>query len=327
MLPSQIIGQKYIKAHLKKTVENGRIPHAQLFVGETGTGLLTTAIYYAKLLLNNSLNPISSIKTGSGDRVDALAHPDLHFVYPVATNNTVKKHPVSSKFLADWRKFVLDNPYGSLFEWFKHLGIENKQGLINVDEAADMVKALSLKPYAGGHKVMIVWMAEKMNNQCANKILKLIEEPPNKTVLILLTENEGQILNTIKSRCQTLRFPKLPEAAIAHGLSVHNGAAQEQALAIAQRAQGNYSKALQLIAANEGTAQFETWFVLWVRTAFKAKRAKSSINQLLGWGEALAKEGREAQKKFLEYSIDTFRQALLKNYRNDTLVFFTANKT
>ena len=198
----KIIGQDHIKSHLKKTIDNGRIPHAQLFVGKEGSGTLAMAIAYAQSILCSTSNNVPACRL----KCEKLQHPDMHFAFPVTTTDRVKKHPISSLFLDDWRRFVSETPYGGVFNWLRHIGAENKQGQIGVDEAEDIVKKLSLKPYEGGYKVMLIWMAEKMNNAASNKLLKLIEEPPNNTIFLLITEHEGQLFNTITSLCQVLCF-------------------------------------------------------------------------------------------------------------------------
>ncbi len=323
---SKVVGQKHIKSHLEESLKNGRIPHAQLFLGTNGSGILPSAIAYANGILCKDLDVNSDTFKNTSIRVAKLTHPDLHFVYPVNTSETVAKNAVSDNYAAEWRKFVLENPYGSLFDWLQELGIENKQGNISVKEAEDIGRKLSLKAYEGGYKIMIIWMAENMNTQCANKILKLIEEPPNKTVLLLLTENEDQILPTITSRCQKLTFPKLSEADIANSLMVNCAANVNLAKKISRQAKGDYSKALQLLSTSGEDILFEEWFVLWVRSAFKAKGNKAAINDLLSWSDKMAGQGRETQKRFLEYCIETFRQALLINYKAEDLVFFEATK-
>ena len=159
MLFNQIIGQEHIKNHLQTSAKNGRIPHAQLFVGKEGSGTLPVAIAYAQFILSHfSDNPAASEL-----KVTKLQHPDVHFAFPVTTNDSVKKHPVSNLFLNEWRDFVNNQPYGGLFNWLQSIGVENKQGMIGVDEALEVVKKLQLKSYEGGFKVMIIWMAEKMN--------------------------------------------------------------------------------------------------------------------------------------------------------------------
>lgn len=327
MLFNETIGQNHIKSHLQKSIENARIPHAQLFVGKTGSGILPIALAYAQAILASNHPLGSKAYENCSSKVANLAHPDLHFVFPVNTNSKVKKHPFSDLFMEDWRAFVSKNPYGSLYQWLAFLGIEKKQGSINVDEANQMLKKLSLKAYQGGHKIMIIWMADRMNSACANKILKLVEEPPKKTILLLLTEHEEKIIETIQSRCQKLHFPLLSQEDISNHLISQRDVEPKKAKKISHLSGGDYQHALNLINNLGDDAVFEHWFVDWVRTAFKAKGNKNSINALISWSEEIAKEGRETQKKFLGYCQETFRQALLKNYRADSLLFFDAPNT
>ncbi|MDY0780345.1 DNA polymerase III subunit delta' [Tenacibaculum sp. IB213877] len=312
----KIIGQEHIKEHLKTSAKNGRVPHAQLFVGKEGSGTLPMAIAYAQFLLTN----FSDDPETSALKCEKLQHPDLHFAFPVTTNENVKNHPISNLFLDDWRSFITENPYGSLFNWLQFIGVENKQGQIGVDEAEDIVKKLSLKSYEGGFKVMIIWMAEKMNTASANKLLKLIEEPPSKTIFLLVTEDEGQIINTIRSRCQALHFPTLSEADIAQEL-IKKSASENEAAKIAHQAEGNFNKALHIFHHDSKDLQFEEWFITWIRSAFKAKGNAAVIQDLIQWSETIAKSGRETQKQFLQYCLHFFRQALLLNYGAPDLVF------
>ena len=327
MLFSNTLGQTHIKNHLLKGIENGRIPHAQLFVGKTGSGILPVALAYAQAILASNHPRGSKAHENCVRKVANLAHPDLHFVFPVNTNQRIKKHPFSNLFLEDWRDFVSKSPFGSLYDWLAFLGIEKKQGNINVDEAKQMLKSLSLKPYEGGHKVMIIWMADRMNTACANKILKLVEEPPQKTILLLLTPYEEKILGTIQSRCQKLHFPLLSEEVISNQLIENKGVESKKAKKISSLCGGDYQQALNLVDNLGDDGVFEHWFVDWVRTAFKAKGNKGSINALISWSEEIAKQGRETQKKFLGYCLETFRQAMLKNYKADSLLFFDAPNT
>lgn len=322
MLFSEIIGLAHIKSHLTTSADRGRIPHAQLFVGANGSGTLPAAIAYAQYVLCKNINNENTGGIASCNiKFNHLAHPDLHFAYPVATNDKVKKHPVSDHFAEEWRSFVKNTPYGSLFDWHMLLGIEKKQGQIGVDEAMDIVKKLSLKSYEGGYKVMIIWMADKMNTAASNKLLKLIEEPPDKTIFILITEDEEQIIQTIRSRCQVLHFPALGEQVIKDAIQKASGLSDADALKLAHRANGDYNKALHLLHHDGGDDQFEEWFVQWVRTAFKAKGNKAAVNDLITWSESIAGSGRETQKKFLSYCLDFFRQAMLLNYGVKDLVF------
>jgi len=314
---SEILGQEHLKNHLQQSAKNGRIAHAQLFVGKEGSGTLPMAIAYAQYLLglNQENNEICNLKC------DKLAHPDMHFAFPVTTNDKVKKHPISNLFLSDWRNFIKEQPYGNLFNWLQLIGVENKQGLIGVDEAEAIVKSLHLKSYEGGYKVMIIWMAEKMNIAAANKLLKLIEEPPEKTVFILIAENEEQIISTIRSRCQTLHFPVLSELDIVNGLISKQNISENEAKKIAHQADGNYNKAIHLLNNDSADFIFEEWFIIWIRAAFKAKGNATVINELINWSETIAKTGRETQKRFLNYCLQFFRQALLLNYKAPSLVF------
>ncbi len=327
MLFKNILGLEHIKKHLSQSADNGRIPHAQLFIGPEGCGTLPMALAYAQYVLcknvggeNEGGNQACNLKFEHG------AHPDLHFVYPVATNDKVKKHPVSKLFLEEWRQFIVEQPYGNLFDWYRLLGIDNKQGQIGVDEAAEIVRSLSLKSYEGGYKVMIFWMAEKLNTAAANKLLKLIEEPEQKTLFVLIAEQEDQIINTIRSRCQIVHFPPLSEAAIKMAL-VEKGVNESEAQRIAHQSNGNFNKALDLVNRDSEDLIFEEWFVSWVRSAFKAKGNKTAIRDLISWGEEVAKTGRETQKKFLSFCINTFRQALLLNYKAEDLVYFEPSVT
>ena len=314
---SDVLGQEHLKNHLIKSTDNGRVSHAQLFVGKEGAGVLPMAIAYAQYILCST----SSDKEACILKCEKLAHPDLHFAFPVATTDAVKSNPVSNLFLNEWRHFIAENPYGNLFEWLQSIGIEKKQGQIGKNESVEIAKSLQLKSYEGGYKVMVIWLAEKMNATAANKLLKLLEEPPKKTVFILVAENEEHIISTIKSRCQVLHFPLLSETDIAQGLMQREGTDAPIAAQIAHQANGNFNKALHLLHNDTADEQFEQWLVTWVRAAFKAKGNASVIQLLIQWSETIAKTGRETQKRFLNYCLQFFRQALLLNYKANNLVF------
>ena len=308
-----IIGQSFLKTHLKQSIDYGRVPHAQLYVGKRGVGTLPMAIAYADCLMKQQEDGVGAM--------NPLTHPNIHFVYPVTTSDKAKSKPVSSNYLPEWRSFMETNPYGSINDWYDLIGVGNKQGNIGVEEANDIVSKMSLKAFNGGYKVLIVWMAEKMNSLCANKLLKLIEEPADKTVIILVTEDEEQLINTIRSRCQIVHLHPLSEETLKNTLiSSHN---IESVLAenIAHQSEGSYSRALDLLGQEPEDLQFETWFIAWVRTAFQAKSNRQSINSLMAWSTEISKAGREIQKQFLDYSLRFFRQAMLYNYGAKDLVF------
>jgi len=321
MLFKDVLGLSHIKNHLALSADSGRIPHAQLFVGPEGSGTLPMALAYMQYIVCSNQN---GENTGGNEacnlKFDSLSHPDMHFAFPVSNSDKVKSHAVSNHYMEEWRQFVKEQPYGNLFDWYRLLGIEKKQGQIGVDESLAVVKKLALKSYEGGYKVMLIWMAEKLNISASNKLLKLIEEPPEKTVFILIAEDEEQIIQTIRSRCQILHFPPLAEETIANAL-VEKGLARPEALKLAHEADGNFNKALDLMNNDSEDLVFEKWFVQWVRSAFKAKGNKTAIHELISWGEEVAKTGRETQKKFLQYCIAIMRQAMLINFNVKELAF------
>ena len=323
MLFKDILGLTHIKNHLTQSADAGRTPHAQMFVGPEGSGTLITALAYARYLLcGNSGGENTQGDESCNIKCGQLTHPDLHFAFPVSNTDRVKSHAVSSNFLNEWRQFIQEQPYGNLFDWYQLIGIEKKQGQIGVDEAHDIVKKLSLKSYEGGYKVMLVWMAEKMNIAASNKLLKLIEEPPDKTVIILIVEDEELVMQTISSRCQVLHFPPLSAEAIARALE-EQGLLREEALKVAHEADGNFNKALDLMNRDSEDLVFERWFVQWVRSAFKAKGNKGAIHELILWSEEIAKTGRETQKKFLGFCLAVMRQAMLINFQAEELAFMS----
>ncbi len=319
---SEILGQEYIKNHLIKSADLGRIPHAQMFTGPEGSGTLPMAIAYAQYILcKNSDGNNAGLNESCNLKFNKLSHPDLHFIYPTVTTEEIKQKPKSIDFISDWRLFVQESPYGGLFDWYTKLGVQNKQGEIRVDDAQEILKTLSLKSFEGGYKIVILWMADKLNIAASNKLLKLLEEPPEKTIFILITENEGDLIQTIRSRCQILQFNALSEKTITNALIDKEKIDPKQAQKIAHQAQGNFCKALHLLHDEKDEFPFDLWFVTWVRAAFKAKGNAAAIQDLILWSEQIAALGRETQKKFLQFCIEMFRQALLQNYETNSLVY------
>lgn len=317
---SEILGHESVKKHLIQSASEGRIPHAQLFVGPEGSGTLPMAIAYAQYILcGNTGNENQNGNSACNLKFENLAHPDLHFVYPVV--NIDKKELISSDYIFQWREMLKKNPYASRSDWNETLQVGNKQGLIKVAEAQNILKLISLKAYEGGHKVMIVWMADRMNNDTANKLLKIFEEPPEKTIFILITEDESDIISTIRSRCQAIYFGAIAQENIEKHLEQSMRLDIQSAKRIAHQSQGNFNRALKLVEANENETEFEQWFVQWVRAAFRAKGNAASILELISWSETIASLGRETQKKFLSYCIELFRQALLLNFQTTELVY------
>ena len=318
MLWEDIAGQEIIKQKLKESVAEGRISHAQLFVGKEGSGALNLAIAYAGEILSREKGDAVWAK------VKSLQHPDLHFSYPVASTDSVKDKPTSAHFLREWREFMLGNPYGNIFDWLQFLGIEKKQGNISVHEAQEIVKSLSLNSYEGGYKIMLIWLPELMNNAAANKLLKIIEEPPQKTVFLLVAEREDLLLPTITSRCQLVKINRLTDAEIAGYLIQNKELNEKEAWRIAVAANGNLREALNNLES--GNAEFEAYFVQWVRNAFMAAKNPNVLKNLVEWANELSGWSREQQKQFLGYCSEVFRQALLQNYQAADLVFMRLDK-
>jgi DNA polymerase-3 subunit delta' len=317
---SEVLGQEAIKRRLKTAIASNHLAHAQLFVGAEGSGTLAMALALARDVLCSAEGLTEEQKRAGHLKMDHLNHPDLHFVFPVATSDMAKTKPISDHYAAPWRTFIQTQVYGNLFDWYQLIGTEKKQGNISVEEAKDLSQKLSLKSYEGGYKVMLVWGVEKMNSAAANKILKLLEEPPEKTLFILIAEDEEQLLATIRSRCQITYFKKLQEIDIVKGL-LAEGAAAQNAKQIAVVAEGNFNKALDLFRQDSEELRFGEWFVFWVRAAFKAKGNKSAINELLNWSGEVAKSGREIQKNFLLYCLSLFREAVLMEYGLEQLQY------
>jgi len=316
MLFEEVIGQEFLKKELIKGLSSGRIAHSQLFLSPEGSGGLSLAIAYARMIIEKG-----NMLEGTSLKLSELKHPDLHFIFPVAINKDIKSKPISSMFIESWREFVHKNPYGNLFDWYLKIGVENKQGKIGNDEVEDLVKKMSLKSYEGGWKVAIIWMAEKLNLTATNKLLKLIEEPPKKTLFIFVCETTGLMAETLLSRCQTSKLSRLSKNEIERFL-VGKGIEKNIAFSAASSGFGNLRLALKSIGESENNKEFEEWFLKWVRTAFKVRKNKEEVLELINWSKMISKTGREVQKSFLSFSMNVFRSALLKNYEINSLVSF-----
>lgn len=319
MLFRDIIGHAFIKKELQRNLTLGRVPHCQLICGPEGSGALPVAIAYARQVICNELDQKAEF---CNLKISELKHPDLHFVYPVANNQDVKSKAISSSFITNWREFLSLNPYGNLFEWYMSIGIENKQGKIGKDEAENLIKKMSLKSYEGGWKAVIIWMAEKMNPSATNKLLKLIEEPPEKTLFIFVAEDELLLMDTLVSRCQRINLNKIPNDLIKKAL-IDKGFSNELANKASLESNGSYNKAFSFAKGKESDSVFEKWFQSWVRSAFKVKKNKEAVLELVDWSKTVSKSGRETQKKFIAYSLEIFRQALLLNYGISELTFYS----
>ena len=316
MLFNDVIGQGALKQELKKSHEQGRVAHSQLFISPEGSGGLPLSIAFARMVIENNLSSETTTY-----KLSELKHPDLHFLFPTAANKDIKSKASSVLFMKEWREFVGKEPYGNLFDWYLKLRVENKQGKIGTDDVEDLVKKMSLKSYEGGWKVAVIWMAEKLNQIAANKLLKLIEEPPKNTLFIFVCEREGALLDTIVSRCQISKLQPISNNEIESYL-IKKGVESSKAKNTAVNSDGNLRRAIKNVYDNEKEKNFEEWFLNWLRTAFKVRHNKEEVLQLVNWSKTISKTGREVQKSFLMFSLTVFRNALLKNYDLNSLVTF-----
>lgn len=317
---SEIPGLHHIKNHLQSTLEHNRTPHAQLFVGKPGNGALAMAVAFAQQLICQNLAGDALQKASY--LCEQFTHPDMHFVYPVNKSDLVdSKKPLANDFAPYWREFLQHQVFEELHDWYKKIGIEKKQGLITVSEAEQINKHLALKSYGGHAKVMMICFADKLHASAANKLLKLIEEPPENTYFILISEHPEEILLTIRSRCQSLDFPPFSEEAIAAYLEKKIGIVKSEAHQVAAQSDGDLGKAIKRVEHQSDDEKFEAYFISWVRSAFQAKKKKSAVRELMLWAIQIDKENRDTQIRFIEYCLSFFRQALLQNYNATSLVY------
>ena len=320
MFINQIIGQESLKEKLISSLDSSQIPHSQCFIDSSGRGGLALAIAVALEILwsEKDLAP----HTNKGKEASFfLEHPDLHLVFPVATSASVSSKPKCSDYIKQFRSFVSQTPYGGSNDWMLSIGSENKQGNISVDEIDLLFKALNLKSFSGGAKVCVLWGVDKLNIQSANKLLKLIEEPPDKTFFIFVAANELDLLPTIKSRCQLSSLKPLRTNIIKDEL-VHKGCEENLAAFYAANAEGSLGRALESFQNIEQQKEYETLFVQCLRGAFKASGNKSVVIDLMSWANTIGALGRTLQKEFLLYSLHFIRQALLVSYQANSLVHF-----
>lgn len=299
MLFSNTFGQNKIQDSLVQLVDADRIPHAMLFLGPAGSGKLAMAMALAQYILCSQRQDGTSCGTCKHClKAQKLVHPDMHFSYP-----TIGSNRVSTDFLPQWRSEVLKNPYFSINQWLQAIGAENKQGNINKGECLRIIKQLSLKSFESDYKILILWLPEYLQKE-GNRLLKLIEEPPEKTIFILVAESAERILNTILSRCQIVKFPALSDEVILENLIAKEGVAKEQAAAVAYLANGNYNEALVLLREVENDNA--NLFLDWMRKCYKGNGA-----ELVPWAIEFAALGRERQKYFFQYGLHFMRELMV----------------
>lgn len=311
-----VIAQKDIKKRLELLLDEGRVPHALLFCGPEGCGKLAMAIDYAQTLLSFQADE-------RGKRMAAsLVHPDLHFVFPVYKPDGQQGGPTSDQFIEKWRDMLAQSHYFDLNTWTNFLSKDAKKLQIYAEESTSILHKLNLVSSQGGFKVMIIWLPEMMHPTCANKILKILEEPPQQTIFILVSNHPEQLLDTIVSRCQRLDFKGLKTAEIEEALVSQRGLDHDMARYIAHSASGSYTRALQQITVSEDEAQFFSMFIMLMRKCYLR-----DIKEMKAWSEQIASWGRERQKAFLEYCQHLVRENFIYNFQNPDLNYMTQEES
>lgn len=332
MLFRDIIGQEDIKHRLRQTVQDRRVPHAQLFVGKSGIGKLQLALAYAQYLnCPNRTDEDSCGQCPTCLQFQKLQHPDLHFAFPIVKTDA---GDTCDAFLDKWREIIIDKQYFDLEDWYQVLGVETKQGLIYEKESAEIMRKLILKPYGDGYKIMIVWQPEKMNVTCANKLLKLLEEPPEQTLFLLVSEHPEQLLSTIQSRVQIVSVPPLSKEQITEALLKRTSMSHNDAQEIARIANGSFLKAIKRADETEQNEQELKDFIALFRDAYTVgvltnrQQKYESLKRLRKWSLEMAdsKVGREKQKHFLQYAQQQVRENYIRNFSIPELNYQLANE-
>jgi DNA polymerase III subunit delta' len=303
---ASIPGQTEIINKLIRSVHEERVSHAQLFAGPEGCGSLALALAYARYISCENRTPVDSCGTcKSCVKYEKMIHPDLHFVFPVIKGKKISE-PVSDNYIAEWREFVKKSPYFSVNAWFDSIDVGNAQGMIFASEAAEIIKKLNLKTFESDFKIMIIWLPEKMHHATANKLLKLIEEPPEKTLFLLVCEEYDKVIPTILSRCQLIKVPSFKNEEIKSYLRSTYGVTEIKSGDISRVANGNILRAIELCMNDESSAFHLHSFRNLMRFAWKR-----DIISLIKWSEEMAETGREAQKNYISFSLRLLRENLM----------------
>jgi DNA polymerase-3 subunit delta' len=307
-----VIGQEELKQHLINEVKNDRISHAQLFLGKAGYGGLPLAFAFIQYLFCEQRNDFDSCGTcASCNKVAKLQHPDLHFSFPSV--QAISK--TSDALYKEWREQVTASPYFDLGDWIEKIDSKGRSAIISTDESQNIIKKLALKSFEGREKVCLMWMADKMNATCANKMLKILEEPPAKTIFILIAESQEAMLPTIISRTQILNVKALKNADIAVQLQAKIGLPEEKAVSIAAFSEHDYLKALNVASQNSSQQSYRESFIQWMRLCYG-----KDVVGMMNWAEEIAANGKIGQLDFLTYALHMMRQSVLSNYTGEDLL-------
>ena len=323
---SEVIGQEEAKERLMQMVREDRLPHAMMLCGPVGSGKLALAIAFGCYLLSRKEEGGTRNENSSRHiqaMLQKLEHPDLHFTYPTIKLPSMKSDykPVSDDFAKEWHELVMESPYFTMEEWMEAMGGENQQAIITAGESDDLVRKLSLKSSQGGYKVSIIWLPERMNIECANKLLKLIEEPPQQTVFIMVSEEPEKLLETIRSRVQRIDIRKTDNDAIRQALFERRGIDEDSAQRISRLANGNWLAAIEELQADSEKGLFLDMYKNLMRLAYQRK-----IKDLRKWSEQMAAMGREKQRRWLTYFLRMTRESFVYNFKEQDLNYMTADE-
>ncbi|UZR92668.1 ATP-binding protein [Chondrinema litorale] len=313
---SDITGLEEIKSALVQSVKNNHIAHAQLFMGKEGNAGLALALAYAQYI--NCVNKKEEDSCGvcpSCSKFEKMIHPDLHFIFPTSTNKKITKtaDAISVNFLKDWRAFLLENQYPTLPDWAAFIGAENKQCNVSKEESRNIIRALSLKAFEADYKVMFIWLPEWMHPSAANAILKILEEPPAKTLFLMVSENPNQLLTTIISRTQIVQVPSFSDAEVSEVLQREYDVEISKAKQIAYLSEGNLNKAIKLSGQVE--MAHADFFKQWMRICFRA-----DFSNLLQFSDQFHKMGKEDQKGMISYALNMLRESMLWQFNSEGLI-------
>jgi DNA polymerase-3 subunit delta' len=311
----EVIGQTPTKELFVQLAREHRVPHALLLLGPPGNGKLAMALAFAQYLNCRDKSDTDSCGVCSSCvKYRKLIHPDLHFTIPVLKTAALSK-PTSTDYLPKWREFFLANPYPVYERWNQFIAEENKQGMIYVDEASEILQKLSRKSYEADYKVSLIWLPETMNLSCANKILKVLEEPPANTLFILVSEEEQRLISTIRSRCQTIRLPKISEADLTRALAGHPALGENNPATVARISNGNYILAEEFLREDEVRKFNHRQYTSLMRSGYGR-----NLQELLAWSDDISAIGRIRQLSFLRYCTDFTRENFMSNFKQPDLI-------
>lgn len=319
MFFKDVIGQEKIKQRLIRSVSEGRVSHALMFGGPEGTGKLALALAFAQFISCRSRKPDDSCgECPSCRKYQKLAHPDLHFVFPIFPTKQFKA-PLCDDYLPKWRLMAGKSPYFTLSQWLGFIDNENAQGMIYERESDAITKKLNLKAFESEFKVMIIWLPEKMNQSSSNKLLKLIEEPPSKTLFLLITEDEAGVISTIRSRTQHIHVPFIDDASLQKALQETDGNRPPAEIRdVVRLSGGNFIRAKEYLNPDEENSLYFTRFQELMRMAFMRQ-----MTDLSSWAEEMAALGRDRQKAFFTFALRLVREYFIMNLKNSGLEYLT----